>query len=34
LSKKTKEKTEHERREIQQFVISLRNRDSVSQPQN
>ena len=34
LSKKTKENTEHERREIQQFVISLRNRDSVSQPQN
>jgi len=34
LSKKTKENTEHERREIQQFVILLRNRDSVSQPQN
>jgi len=34
LVKKTKENTERERREIQQFVISLRNRDSVSQPQN
>jgi tetratricopeptide (TPR) repeat protein len=34
LSKQTKEKTEHERREIQQFVISLQNKDSVSQPQN
>jgi tetratricopeptide (TPR) repeat protein len=34
LSKKTKENVERERREIQQFVISLRNRDSVSQPQN
>jgi tetratricopeptide (TPR) repeat protein len=34
LSKKTKDKKEHERREIQQFVISLRNRDSDSQPQN
>lgn len=34
LSKKTKEKTEHNRREIQQFVISLQNKDSISQPQN
>jgi tetratricopeptide (TPR) repeat protein len=34
LAKKTKEKTEHERREIQQFVISLQNKDSISQPQN
>jgi tetratricopeptide (TPR) repeat protein len=34
LAKKTKEHTERERREIQQFVISLRNKDSVSQPQN
>ncbi len=34
LSKQTKEKTEHERREIQQFVISLQNKDSISQPQN
>jgi tetratricopeptide (TPR) repeat protein len=34
LAKKTKEKTEHERREIQQFVISLQNKDSISQPRN
>jgi tetratricopeptide (TPR) repeat protein len=34
LAKKIKEYTERERREIQQFVISLRNKDSVSQPQN
>jgi tetratricopeptide (TPR) repeat protein len=34
LSKQIKEKTERERREIQQFVISLRNKDSISQPQN
>ncbi len=34
LSKKTKEHAERERREIQQFVISLRNEDSISQPQN
>jgi tetratricopeptide (TPR) repeat protein len=34
LSKQTKDKIEHERREIQQFVISLRNKDSISQPQN
>jgi len=34
LAKKTKEKTERERREIQQFVISLQNKNSVSQPQN
>jgi tetratricopeptide (TPR) repeat protein len=31
LAKKTKEDTERERREIQQFVISLRNNDSASQ---
>jgi tetratricopeptide (TPR) repeat protein len=34
LSKKTKEHIERERREIQQFVISLRNTNSISQPQN
>jgi tetratricopeptide (TPR) repeat protein len=37
LAKKTKENAEHERREIQQFVISLQNnnnKDSASQPQN
>jgi tetratricopeptide (TPR) repeat protein len=34
LAKKTKEKTERERRETQQFVISLRNKNSISQPQN
>jgi tetratricopeptide (TPR) repeat protein len=34
LAKKTKEKTERERREIRQFVISLQNEDSVLQPQN
>jgi tetratricopeptide (TPR) repeat protein len=34
LAKKIKEKTEHERRELQQFVISLQNKDSISQPQN
>jgi len=34
LSKKTKANTERERHKIQQFVISLRNRDSISQPQN
>ena len=34
LAKTTKEKTERERREIQQFVISLRNTNSISQPQN
>jgi tetratricopeptide (TPR) repeat protein len=36
LAKKTKEKTERERREIQQFVISLqnKNKNSVTQPQN
>jgi tetratricopeptide (TPR) repeat protein len=34
LAKKTKEDTDRERREIWQFVISLRNKDSVSQPQN
>ena len=34
LSKQTKEKTEHDRREIQQFVISLQNKDSISPPQN
>jgi tetratricopeptide (TPR) repeat protein len=34
LSKKTKDKTEHERFEIQHFVISLQNKDSISQPQN
>jgi tetratricopeptide (TPR) repeat protein len=31
LAEKTKEDTEHERREIQEFVISLRNKNSVSQ---
>ncbi len=34
LAKKTKEDAERKRREIQQFVISLRNKDSGSQPQN
>jgi tetratricopeptide (TPR) repeat protein len=34
LAKKTKETTERERREIQQFVISLRHKNSASQPQN
>jgi tetratricopeptide (TPR) repeat protein len=34
LAKKIKEKTERERREIQQFVISLQNKNSVPQPQN
>jgi tetratricopeptide (TPR) repeat protein len=34
LAKKTKEHIERERRDIQQFVISLRNTDSISQPQN
>ena len=34
LAKKTKEHIERERREIQQFVISLRNTNSVSQPQD
>jgi len=34
LAKKIKDKTERERREIQQFVISLQNKNSVSQPQN
>jgi tetratricopeptide (TPR) repeat protein len=34
LAKKIKENTERERREIQQFVISLQNKNSVSQPQN
>ncbi|HMB84010.1 MAG TPA: tetratricopeptide repeat protein [Terriglobales bacterium] len=33
LSKKTKEDSERERRQIQEFVISLRGKDSVSQPQ-
>jgi len=31
LAKKTKEDTERKRREIREFVISLRNRNSVSQ---
>ncbi len=34
LTKKIKDNTEHERREIQQFVISLQNKNSVSQPPN
>ncbi len=34
LAKKTKEDAERKRREIQQFVISLRNKDSGLQPQN
>src|SRR5260370_32827137 len=34
LAKNTKEHIERERREIQQFVISLRNTDSISQPQD
>jgi tetratricopeptide (TPR) repeat protein len=34
LAKKTKENTERERREIQQFVISLQNKNSASPPQN
>ncbi len=34
LAKKTKEDAERKRREIQQFVISLRNKDSGSQPQH
>jgi tetratricopeptide (TPR) repeat protein len=34
LAKKIKENAERERREIQQFVISLRNKNSISQPQN
>jgi tetratricopeptide (TPR) repeat protein len=36
LAKKTKENAERERREIQQFVISLqnRNKDSIARPQN
>jgi tetratricopeptide (TPR) repeat protein len=34
LAKKTKETTERERREIQQFVISLHDKNSVSQPPN
>jgi tetratricopeptide (TPR) repeat protein len=33
LSKKTKEDSERERRQIQEFVISLRGKDSASQPQ-
>jgi tetratricopeptide (TPR) repeat protein len=33
LAKKTKEDTERERREIQQFVISLRAQNSASAPQ-
>jgi tetratricopeptide (TPR) repeat protein len=32
LSKKTKEDSERERRQIQEFVISLRGKDSASQP--
>lgn len=32
LAKKTKENTEHERREIQEFVISLRTQNSASPP--
>jgi len=31
MSKKTKEHVEHERREIQEFIISLRKKDSVPQ---
>jgi len=34
LAKKTKDNSELERHKIQQFVISLQNNDSVSQPQN
>jgi tetratricopeptide (TPR) repeat protein len=34
LAKKTKEHIERERRDIQQFVISLRNTNSMSHPQN
>jgi len=34
LAKKLKDNAERERREIQQFVISLQNKNSVSQPQN
>lgn len=34
LAKKTKEDAERKRREIQQFVISLREKNSGSQPQN
>jgi tetratricopeptide (TPR) repeat protein len=34
LAKKTKEDAESERREIQQFVITLRGENSVSPPQN
>jgi tetratricopeptide (TPR) repeat protein len=34
LAKKTKENAERGRREIQEFVISLRDKDSVSLPQN
>lgn len=34
LAKKTKEDAERKRREIQQFVISLRDKNSASQPQN
>jgi tetratricopeptide (TPR) repeat protein len=34
LAKRTKDKTERERRETQQFVISLRNKNFISQPQN
>ena len=34
LAKKIKGKTERERREIQQFVISLQNKNSVPQPSN
>jgi tetratricopeptide (TPR) repeat protein len=33
LAKTTKEDTERERREIQQFVIALRNKNSASPPQ-
>jgi tetratricopeptide (TPR) repeat protein len=34
LAKKTKANAERERREIQQFVISLQNKNSASPPQN
>ena len=34
LAKKTKEDAERKRREIQQFVISLRDENSTSPPQN
>jgi tetratricopeptide (TPR) repeat protein len=34
FAKKTKEDTEHERRHIQEFVILLRDQNSVSPPQN